>query len=159
MFSCYRCTPEIKLNIKWQMAFLAKKINLDMTDGMIMLSVLHWVENFKPCNKHLCLFARHLGLVTRKIPVVDLKSRLDSVWHHQSTADFEQLVTENSAWFVEPMLATLFEKLAAFYLLYWDNLLLLLLVVCWDNLLLLLLVVGWNNLLLLLLVVGWDDLL
>ncbi len=56
------------------MAFLAKRINLDMTDGMVTLSALHWVENFKLCNKHLCLLARHLGLVTRKVPIVDLRS-------------------------------------------------------------------------------------
>ncbi len=66
MFSYCGCTPEVKLNIEWQMALLAKRINLDMTDGMVTLSALHWVENFKLCNKHLCLLARHLGLVTRR---------------------------------------------------------------------------------------------
>ncbi len=79
IFSCCGCTPEVKLNIKWQMALLAKRINLDMMDGMVTLSALDWVENFKLCNKHLYLFARHLGLVTRKVLVVDLRSRLDSV--------------------------------------------------------------------------------
>ncbi len=41
MFSYYKCTPEVKLNIEWQMAFLAKKIHLDMTDKMVTLSALH----------------------------------------------------------------------------------------------------------------------
>ncbi len=107
MFSCCGCTPEIKLNIEWQMALLAKRINLDMMDGMVTLSVLHWVENLKLCNKHLCLLARHLSLVTRKVLVVDFRSQLDSIWHHRSAADFKQLVTENSAWFGEPVVAAL----------------------------------------------------
>ncbi len=67
------------------MVFLAKRINLDMTDEMVTLLVLHWVENFKLYNKHLCLLVRHLSLVNRKVPVVDLKSRLG---HNRSTADF-----------------------------------------------------------------------
>ena len=108
MFSCCGCTPEVKLNIEWQMALLAKKVNLDMTDEMVTLAALHWVENFKPCNKYLCLLARHLGLVTRKVPVVvDLKSRLDNVWEHRSADSFKQLVTEKSDLFVESVLAAL----------------------------------------------------
>ncbi len=82
MFSYCGCTLKVKLNIEWQMTLLAKRINLDMTDRMVTLSALHLVENFKLCNKYLCLLARHLGFVTRKVPVVHLKSRLDSVWHH-----------------------------------------------------------------------------
>lgn len=107
MFSCYGCTPEVKLNIKWQMALLAKKINLDITDGMIRLLVLYWVENFKTYNKHLYLLVRHLGLMTRKIPIVDLKLQLNSIWHYQLVAGFKQLVTKNADWFVEPVLAAL----------------------------------------------------
>ena len=79
MFSYCRCTLEIKLNIEWQMAFLAKKINLDIIDAMVMLATLHYVENFILCNKHLYLLTRHLDFVTRKDPVVNLKSRLDSI--------------------------------------------------------------------------------
>ena len=56
------------------MALLAKKINIDIMDGMAIFVVLHWVENFLLCNKHLYLLARYLGFVTRKILVVELKS-------------------------------------------------------------------------------------
>ncbi len=107
MFSYYRCTSEVKLNIKWPMAFLAKKINLDITDEMLTLSALYFVKNFKLCNKHLCLLARHLGLVTRKAPIFDFKSQLDSIWHHRSGANFKHLVIENSAWFIESVMAAL----------------------------------------------------
>ncbi len=107
MFSCCGYIPEVKLNIEWQMAFLAKKINLDITDEMVTLSAVHWIENFKLYYKHLCFLVKHLGLVTRNVPVVDLRSRLDSVWHHQSAANFKQLVIENSAWFLEPVVAAL----------------------------------------------------
>ncbi len=61
------------------MALLAKKINKDMIGGMVTLRALYWVNNLKPCNKRLCLLARHLSLMTRKVLVVDLKSRLESV--------------------------------------------------------------------------------
>ncbi len=56
------------------MALLAKRINLDMTDEMVTFSALSWVENFKLSNKHLYLLAKHLGLMTKKIPVVDSRS-------------------------------------------------------------------------------------
>ncbi len=107
VFSCCGWTPEVKLNIEWLMTFLAKRINLDMTNEMVTLSALHWVENFKLCNKYVCFLTRHLGLMTRKLLVVDLKSRLDSIWQYWSEADFKQLVTKNSAWFVEPVVAAL----------------------------------------------------
>ncbi len=56
------------------MAFLAKNINLDMTDEMVMLATLYLIENFKPCNKHLCLLARYLGFMTWKVQIIDFKS-------------------------------------------------------------------------------------
>lgn len=109
MFNCCGYTPEIKLNIEWQMTFLIKKINLDMMDKIVVKLVdLYWVKNFKPCNKYLCLLARHLSPVIKKVPIVELKSRLDSIWQHQSVDSFKQLVIENSDWFVELKLATLF---------------------------------------------------
>ncbi len=41
IFSCCGCTPEVKLNVEWQMALLVKKINMDMTDAMVTLAALH----------------------------------------------------------------------------------------------------------------------
>lgn len=73
IFSYYRCTLEVKLNIEWQIGFLVKKINLDMMEEMVTLTVLYWIKNFKSCNKHLCVFAKHLGFITTKILVVDFK--------------------------------------------------------------------------------------
>ena len=77
------------------MAFLAKKINIDMTHGMITLAALYWVESFILYNKHFYFLIKHLGLVTRKVPVVNLKSQLDSVWQYQIVVSFKQLVIEN----------------------------------------------------------------
>ena len=89
MFSCYRYTPEIELNIEWQMAFLVKRINIDMMDGIATLAALHLVENFILCNKHFCLFSRHLGLMTKKVLVIELKSQLDSIWQQQFLVSFK----------------------------------------------------------------------
>lgn len=52
---------------------------MDKTDEMVMLATLYWVENFKSYNKHFYLLVKHLGLMTKKILVVDLKSRLDKI--------------------------------------------------------------------------------
>lgn len=41
MFSCYKCISKVKLNIKSQMAFLVKKINMDITDGKAMLAAFY----------------------------------------------------------------------------------------------------------------------
>ena len=129
IFNCCKCTPEIKLNIEWQMALLAKKINIDMTDKIVTLAPLYWVKNFISCNKHFYFLARYLGLATRKISVVDISS-LNSVEQHQSVVNFKQQVTKISNWFMELVLTTLLmlEKAGSF-LLGWDNLLLLFLVV------------------------------
>ena len=59
----------VKLNIKWQMAFLAIKIYIDITDGIASLASLYWFKNFKPCNKHLWLLVKYVGFITKKIPV------------------------------------------------------------------------------------------
>lgn len=89
------------------MAFLVKKINLNIIDEMIMLAALYKVENYMPCNKHLCFFTKHHGFMTKKIPIIDLKSQLDSVWQHQSVDCFKPLITENLNWFIESVLAAL----------------------------------------------------
>lgn len=52
LFSNCVFTQEIKLNIEWQMAVLLKKVNIDFTDRITSLAALHWVKNFKLCNKH-----------------------------------------------------------------------------------------------------------
>lgn len=95
MFSCYKCTSEIKLNIKWQMIFQAKKINMDKIDGIVTLVVLYWVDNFKTCNKHLCLLVKYFCFVTKKVPIVDFKSQLDYIWQYHSVDSFKQLIVEN----------------------------------------------------------------
>lgn len=57
------------------MAFLIKKINLDRTDGMITLGALHLIKNSISYNKNHYLLAKHLGLMTIKVLIVDFKSQ------------------------------------------------------------------------------------
>lgn len=71
-------------------------MNLDIMDKMVIFMALYPVKNFKPWNSHLCLFIGHLGFVIRNVLVVDLMSRLDSIWQHRFVNSFKQLVTKNS---------------------------------------------------------------
>ena len=80
LFSSSGRTQEVKLKVEWQMAFLSKKVNIDFTKGFASLAALHWVENFKLCNKHQTFLARHLGLMTKKVSKKDIASRLDGIW-------------------------------------------------------------------------------
>ena len=72
LFSSFGCTQEVKLKVEWQMALLTKKVNINFTDGIASLAALHWVQNFKLCNKHQTFLARHLSLVTKKVPKEDI---------------------------------------------------------------------------------------
>ena len=99
LFSSCRGTQEVKLKVEWQMVFLSKKVNMDFTDGIASLAVLYLVKNFKLCNKHQTLLARHLGLVTKKVPKEDIASRLDGIWQYCNLLDFTKLVCENPEWF------------------------------------------------------------
>ena len=80
LFNCCLCTPAVKLNIEWQMALLVVKTNMDITDEIALLTALHWVENFKPFNKHLRLLARHIGPMTKKIPADELLLQMNGIW-------------------------------------------------------------------------------
>ena len=53
LFSSCLYTLAVKLNIEWQMAFLALKTNMSITDEIALLTALYWVENFTFYNKHL----------------------------------------------------------------------------------------------------------
>ena len=81
------------------MSFLLKKVNMDFTKEIASLAALHWVENFKLCNKYQTLLARHLGLVTKNVPKEDIASQLDSIWQHRNLLDFIKLVCKNPEWF------------------------------------------------------------
>lgn len=43
IFSYYACTIAVKLNFKWQMTLILKKINLDIIDRIALLIALHEV--------------------------------------------------------------------------------------------------------------------
>lgn len=107
MFNCCICTSVVKLNIKWQMAFILIKINLDKTDSIVLLAASYWVKNSKLCNKHLFFLTRHIGLIIQKIPVGEFISSLDSIQQHEFLERFRKLVIEKLKWFVVPLLQTM----------------------------------------------------
>lgn len=96
MFSYCGCTLEVKLNVEWPMALLAKKINLDIMDKIVMLATLYQIKYLKSYNKHICVLAKYLSFMIKKILVIDLKIQLDNVCYYQSTINFKQLVKKNS---------------------------------------------------------------
>lgn len=61
---------------------------MDFIDEIALLITLHWVENFKFCNKHKSFLARHLGFVTKKVSQKDLISQLDKIWQHHNLLNF-----------------------------------------------------------------------
>lgn len=101
LFSSCGCTEEVTLNIDWQMAVLSKNVNMDFTDGIASLAALYWVENFKLCNKHQSLLARHLGFVIKGVPNEELVSQMDNIWQYRNLLDFTLLVRKKPEWFQE----------------------------------------------------------
>ena len=101
LFSSCGCTQEVKLNVKYQMALLSKKVNINFTNGIVSLAALYWVNNFKLCNKHPTLLARQLGFMMKKVLKEDIASQLDGIWQHRNLLDFTQLVSKNPEWFWE----------------------------------------------------------
>ena len=85
------------------MTLLSKKINLDFTDRMASLAALHLVKNFKLCNKHQALFARHLSLITNMVSKRNIALQLDAILQHCNLLDFTKLVCKNPEWFLEQM--------------------------------------------------------
>ena len=67
MFSCCVCTPEVKLNTDWQMGISSTTVCV--VDGIASIAALHWVDNFRLCEKHLRLLAKMVGLVTKNVPL------------------------------------------------------------------------------------------
>lgn len=77
MFSRCACTPEFKFNTDWQMGISSKTVCV--IDGIASIAALHWVDNFRPCEKHLRLLAKRVGLVTKNVFLGDLESRLGEI--------------------------------------------------------------------------------
>lgn len=63
IFSYYACIPKVKLNTNWQISILSKIVCI--VEMITSITVLYWVENF---------LAKKVGLVTKNIPLDDLKS-------------------------------------------------------------------------------------
>lgn len=56
------------------MALILAKNNLDITNGIFLLTALYYIKNVQPCNKYLSFLVKYLGFVTRKIMVANLMS-------------------------------------------------------------------------------------
>lgn len=101
MFGTCACTPAIKLNSDWQMAVISRKVCV--MDGIASLAALYWVDIFKPCDKHIRVLAKKVGLVIKNVPVEILWSRLEDIWRNRELARLEQLVSANNEWFAETL--------------------------------------------------------
>lgn len=67
---------------------------MDITDKIALLVALHWVKNFNPCNKYLWLLDKYNSLVTKKFPIDEFLSQINSIWGNRNIEDYMQLVTE-----------------------------------------------------------------
>lgn len=72
-------------------------------DDITSLSNQYWVENFKPCNKHICVLAKKIGLVIRNISAEIFGSRLEEIWKNRELVKLEKLVSEKEDWFTETL--------------------------------------------------------
>lgn len=48
LFNYYLCILVVKLNIKYQIALLVIKTNIDIIDKIASLATLYYIKNFKP---------------------------------------------------------------------------------------------------------------
>ena len=76
------------------MTVLSKEVNINFTDRIALLVALHWVKNFKLCNKHQSFFTKYLGLVTKKVSKEDLALQIDVIWQNHNLLDFTLLHRE-----------------------------------------------------------------
>lgn len=101
MFSCCACTPEVKLNTYWQMCI--SSITVCVVDGIASIAALHWVDNFRPCEKYLHLLAKRVGLVTKNVPLGFLATRLGKIRRNRESSKLGLLLDENKDWFAETL--------------------------------------------------------
>ena len=101
MFSCCPCTLEVKLNTDWQMGILSKSVC--MVDEIASIAALHWVDKFRPCEKHMRLLAKRVGLLTRKVSLGELEIRLAEIWRNWELSKLGILLKENGEWFAETL--------------------------------------------------------
>ena len=80
LFSSCRCTQKFELKVEWQMVFLLKKVNINFINGIALLAALHWVKNFKFCNKHQTFLTIYLDFVPKKVFKEDIILLLDGIW-------------------------------------------------------------------------------
>lgn len=92
MFRCCGYSLAIKINNDWQIAVTSKKICV--INRIALLAALYWVENFKSCDKHICILAKKVGLMTKNISTEILESWLEEIWKNQELAILEKLVSE-----------------------------------------------------------------
>lgn len=108
IFSCCGCTPKIKLNNEWQMFIIFKKVFV--VDGIISLTILYWVENFKLYNKYFRLFAKKVNIVTKTVSIIIFVLWLDEVWKNQELIKLGKLIHKNKVWFGKILQRAIIEK-------------------------------------------------
>ena len=101
MFSYCPYTPEVKLNTDWQMGISSKFVCV--VDGIASIAALHWVNNFRPCEKHMRLLAKRVGLPIRNVSLGELEVRLEEIWRNRELSKLEILLEEYGKWFAETL--------------------------------------------------------
>lgn len=72
-------------------------------DGIALLTALYQIKNFKPCNKHIRVLAKKIGLLTKNISTEILWSRLKEIQKNWELAELEKLVSKKGDWFTETL--------------------------------------------------------
>lgn len=81
IFSRYGCTIEVKFNTDWQMGISLK--SADVVDEIASIAAIHWVDNFRPCKKHLRFLAKRVSPLIKNVSLGDLDLQLEESWRNR----------------------------------------------------------------------------
>ena len=74
-----------------------------VVDKIASIAALHWVNNFRPCEKHMRLLAKRVGLLIRNVSLGELKVRLAKILRNRKSSKLGILLKENKEWFAETL--------------------------------------------------------
>ena len=74
-----------------------------VVDGIASIAALHWVDNFRPCEKYICLLAKRVELLTRNVSLGELEVRLAEIWRNRESSKLGILLEEKGKWFAETL--------------------------------------------------------
>ena len=74
-----------------------------MVDRIASIAALHWVDNFRPCEKHMRLLVKRVKLLTRIVSLGELEVRLVEIWRNRELSKLGILLEENGKWFAKTL--------------------------------------------------------